>query len=36
MGPRMMVLVEFSMKLPRKIKGKSSFLEVLNLFLLWT
>jgi hypothetical protein len=35
MGPKMMVFVEFSLKLLKKIRGKNSFLEVSNLLFLW-
>jgi hypothetical protein len=33
MGLEMIHFLEFSMKLPRKIRGKGLFLEVLDLFL---
>jgi hypothetical protein len=35
MGPRMMEFMEFSMKLPSKIKGENSLLEVSNILFLW-
>jgi hypothetical protein len=36
MGPKMMEFMEFSMKLPSKIRGESSLSEVSNLLFLWT
>jgi hypothetical protein len=36
MVSKMMHFLEFSMELPRKIRGKSSLSKVSNIFLLWT
>jgi hypothetical protein len=33
MGPKMINFLEFSLKLPRKIKGKNLFFKVLDLLL---
>jgi hypothetical protein len=33
---KMMHFVEFSMKLPKKIRGNNSLLEVLDLLFVWT
>jgi hypothetical protein len=36
MGPKMMEFVEFSMKLPSKIRGENSLSKVSNFLFLWT